>query len=161
MNLKKYLTYIILFVITLIGDIVTKSVITSKLYYGEVIPVIDGFFNIVYVLNPGAAFGFMANMNEAYRQTFFVVITIAMIALVLFIMRGEKSRLALVGYTLILSGAVGNLIDRATIGKVVDFLDFRLGSYAWPAFNVADICITVGVGLLILQMFTYKKTTQD
>ncbi len=161
MKIQKYMPYILIFIITLSLDIITKLVIKSKLMYGDLIPVIDGFFNIVYVLNPGAAFGFLGNLNDSYRQVFFVIITLIMIGIVVFIMRDEKSKVAIFGYTLILSGAVGNLIDRVHTGKVVDFLDFRLGSYAWPAFNVADICITTGVGLLILQIIFMKKEDEE
>lgn len=153
---KKY--YILLLtVLPLILDIITKYLIKTSLQLGESIPVIKGFFNIVYVLNPGAAFSILHDMNEAYRRTFFISIaSIVLVMLFIFFLK-EKRPVTLAGTALIMSGALGNLIDRINIGKVVDFLDFYVKSYHWPAFNVADICVTVGAGLLILDIIFLTK----
>jgi len=150
---------IIFIVIAIIGlDQWTKKIIITNFSLYDSVNIIDGFFNITYVLNPGAAFGFLAQMNERFRVIFFVVITILAIALVLYLLYKEKNHiLRRYAYALILAGAIGNLIDRVTIGKVVDFLDFYVGRYHWPAFNVADISISCGVGLLILDMFFEKR----
>lgn len=152
---KKYI--LLLTIIPLIIDIITKNIIKSKLMLYESIPVIDGFFNIVYVLNPGAAFSFLHDMNESYRRTFFISITIIAILVVLYIFAREKSKINIAGFALILSGAIGNLIDRIIIGKVVDFLDFYYKTYHFPAFNVADSCITIGVALIIIDMLFFSK----
>lgn len=152
---KKHI--LLLTIIPLIIDIITKNIIKSKLMLYESIPVIDGFFNIVYVLNPGAAFSFLHDMNETYRRTFFISITIIAILVVLYIFAREKSKINMAGFALILSGAVGNLIDRIIIGKVVDFLDFYYKTYHFPAFNVADSCITIGVALIIIDMLFFSR----
>lgn len=154
-NNKKYLLF--LTVIPLIIDIITKNLIKSKLMLYDAVPVIDGFFNIVYVLNPGAAFSFLHDMNESYRRLFFITVTIIAIFVVLYIFAREKSKINIAGFALILSGAIGNLIDRIIIGKVVDFLDFYYKTYHFPAFNVADSCITVGVALIIIDILFFSK----
>ena len=123
----------------------------------DAVPVIDGFFNIVDVLNPGAAFSFLHDMNESYRRLFFITVTIIAIFVVLYIFAREKSKINTAGFALILSGAIGNLIDRIIIGKVVDFLDFYYKTYHFPAFNVADSCITVGVALIIIDILFFSK----
>jgi len=149
---------IFLIVTIIVIDQWTKKVVVGRFNLYDTIAVIDGFFNITYVLNPGAAFGFLAKMSEQYRVAFFVLVTIIAVAIVVYLLIKEKSvLLRRYAYSLILAGAIGNLIDRITIGKVVDFLDFYIGKYHWPAFNVADISISVGVGLLILDMLMEKK----
>ena len=156
---KVYILF--LTIMPLIIDIITKNLIKSKLILYESIPVIDGFFNIVYVLNPGAAFSFLHDMNESYRQLFFVAVTIVAIIVVLYIFAREKSKINLTGFALILSGAFGNLLDRIFIGKVVDFLDFYYKSYHFPAFNVADSCITIGVSFIIIDMLFFNKKKSE
>jgi signal peptidase II len=135
-------------------DQITKLVIVRSLTLGQTIPVVPGLFNIVYVLNPGAAFGFLASLPDGFRNPFFVLISVA--AAVLIVAYHARHLRALVlpslGLGLILGGAVGNLIDRLRYGMVVDFLDFYLHRYHWPAFNVADSAISVGVGLMLLDM---------
>ncbi len=152
----KFIPFIIIGIVLL--DQWTKKIIVKNFSLYDSMPVIDGFFNITYVLNPGAAFGFLAKMSEQYRVFFFVVVTIIAIFLVIYLLIKEKQHiLRRYSYTLILAGAIGNLIDRITIGKVVDFLDFYISKYHWPAFNVADISISCGVGLLVLDMVLGKK----
>jgi signal peptidase II len=135
-------------------DQATKLVIVRSLRLGQGIPVIPGFFDIVFVLNPGAAFGFLATLSEDLRNPFFILISVAAIVLiVLYHTRYLRShRLVSVALGLILGGAVGNLIDRLRYGMVVDFLDVYVGRYHWPAFNVADSAISIGVGLMLLDM---------
>lgn len=139
----------------------TKVYIKNSFDLYEMKPVIDGFFSITYVLNPGAAFGMLAKLNESYRQLFFVAVTAIAIAAVVYLMIKEKEmKIRLISYTLILSGAVGNFIDRVYMGKVVDFLHFYYKQYAWPAFNVADMAISVGIGLLFLDYIILNKRTE-
>jgi signal peptidase II len=135
-------------------DLATKALVVGGLHLGDSVPVIPGLFNIVFVLNPGAAFGFLAGLPPDLRRPFFIVISLAAIALiVVYRMRYlADKRLASLALALILGGALGNLIDRLRYGMVVDFLDLYLGSYHWPAFNVADSAISVGVGLMLLEM---------
>ena len=148
----------ILFSLILILDQTTKLYIKSHFVLHESIPVIKGFFNITYVLNPGAAFGFLANLSETYRRGFFIVVTIIAILAILYLCIKESSyKLRTVAYTLILSGAFGNFIDRLYMGKVVDFLDFHIKNYHWPAFNIADSSISIGIFLLIVDLIFINK----
>jgi signal peptidase II len=136
----------------------TKIYIKNNFELYDTRPVIDGFFSITYVLNPGAAFGFLAKLNESYRQIFFIAVTFLAIAAVTYLLVKERGlKIRLVSYSLILAGAFGNFIDRIYIGKVVDFLLFYYKSFYWPAFNVADISISVGIGLLMLDYFFIKS----
>jgi signal peptidase II len=150
---KRLVKLLLLIVAVVFIDQWTKQVIHSKFELHDSVPVIDSFFNITYVLNPGAAFGFLAGLGEQYRVLFFVIITLlAIILLSYLLVREKRFVLRSYSYALILAGAIGNLIDRIRIGKVVDFLDFYVKGHHWPAFNVADISISVGVGLLILEI---------
>jgi signal peptidase II len=120
------------------------------------ITVIDGFFYITHVRNPGAAFGFLRDADPSWRIGFFIGVSVLASFLVLGFFRSipEEDRYTAASLGLIFSGAVGNLIDRVRFHEVIDFLHFRLWQgYSWPDFNVADSCIVVGVGLLMLQMF--------
>lgn len=144
--------YVALTVILL--DQATKLVIVEALRVGQGIPVIPGFFDIVFVLNPGAAFGFLATLSEGVRNPFFILITVVAVILIVFYHTRflHADRLASVALGLILGGAIGNLIDRLRYGMVVDFLDFHVSRYHWPAFNVADSAISIGVSLMFLDM---------
>ena len=143
-------------------DQLSKGAIQTNLYYGQSIPVIDGFFSIAYVKNTGAAFGFGAGAHELFRIIMFLVLPVIFCGWIfVMIIKTLKSPFYLcLAYALILAGAVGNLIDRFSLGYVVDFLLFYWKDEAnhFPAFNVADSCITVAAGLLIIDFFkTYKE----
>lgn len=139
-------------------DQYTKLYIRTHYHMYELHSVIDGFFSITYIMNKGAAFGMLAKLNESYRQTFFIIITAVAILAVFYLMVKEKGmKIRLVSYTLILAGAFGNFIDRVYMGKVTDFLLFYYKQFQWPAFNVADISISVGIGLLFLDYIILKK----
>jgi len=135
-------------------DQATKLLVQRAFRLGESLPVLPGVFNLTYVLNPGAAFGLLAGAAAAFRGPFFIAVSVLAIAVICYYharyARGYP--LPTVGLALILGGALGNLIDRLRVGMVIDFLDFYLGAYHWPAFNVADSGITVGVGLLLVEM---------
>jgi len=154
--MKKFL--LIFSALIVILDQWTKLYIKSNFELYDTKPVIDGFFSITYVLNPGAAFGFLAKLDESYRQIFFVIVTFIAIAAVTYLMVKERGmKIRLLSYTLILAGAVGNFIDRVYIGKVVDFLLFYYKSFQWPAFNVADISISIGIGILMIDYFFINR----
>lgn len=140
-------------------DQATKEIVRAAFSLGESIPVIPGFFNLTYVRNPGAAFGFLASGNPALMIPFFVVISLVVTAAIVYYYRqaDPARRLHRWGLSLILGGAIGNLIDRVRFLSVVDFLDFYAGSYHWPAFNAADSAITIGVGLVLLEIVTAKR----
>jgi signal peptidase II len=140
--------------IVILLDQATKLVIVQALRVGQGIPVIPGYFNLVFVLNPGAAFGFLATLSERVRNPFFILISVVAAILIVFYHTRflYAHRLASIALGLILGGAIGNLIDRLRYGMVVDFLDFHVSRYHWPAFNVADSAISIGVGLMLLDM---------
>jgi signal peptidase II len=110
-------------------------------------------------MNPGAAFGFLANASATFRYFFFTGITIAVILLIIYYVMKSKPQnmLMVISLTLIFAGAVGNLIDRIRFGAVVDFLDVYIGTAHWPAFNVADSAISVGAVLMIWGMITSRE----
>ena len=133
-------------------DQLTKLWIMTSFDLHQQQMVIPGFFNLVYVTNTGAAFGFLAGDKTWLRQVFFVTVSVVALVVIFFAYHHLKRQRRIFSYALglIAGGAVGNLIDRLRFGSVVDFLDFYLGSYHWPAFNAADSAITVGVGLFLL-----------
>ncbi len=135
-------------------DQATKAIILAHLPLFEAIEVIPGFFNITHVQNPGGAFGLFAEHSPFLRKFLFLVISSVAAVIVLgFYLNTPKSHPMLANsFALIFGGAVGNLIDRVRFGKVVDFLDFYLGAYHWPAFNVADSAITVGITVFALHI---------
>ena len=119
------------------------------------ISVVEGFFNITHIRNPGVAFGLFARHESEYKALFFIVISIIAIIAILSIFHQspENKRAVRIGLILIFSGAVGNLIDRILFKEVIDFLDFFYEGFHWPAFNVADACITTGVSFMIYDLF--------
>lgn len=127
------------------ADQFTKHLVLQGIPLYKTVPLIDGFFNLTYVTNTGAAFGFLAG-HEAWRHLFFLGIGgISVLAILLFYCKAGPHSLAVtLGLALVSGGALGNVWDRVQLGFVVDFLDFYLGHYHWPAFNVADSAITVG-----------------
>jgi len=140
-------------------DQITKAAITSRFFMQESYGVIDGFVNIVYVINPGAAFGFLAGASVTFRYIFFIGITVIAILLIIYYLIKSKSGsiVTVISLALIFAGAVGNLIDRIRFGAVVDFLDVYVGTWHWPAFNVADSAISIGAALMIWEMIVRRK----
>ncbi len=137
-------------IIIFVVDQLVKHLVTGSMHLGESIPVIKGIFHITYVLNPGAAFG----MLEHQRWVFILVaVTVLLVAWIFYSKLKRESNLLQAGAGLLLGGAVGNLVDRIQTGLVVDFLDFRI----WPVFNIADIAICVGAGILILDMWQRRN----
>lgn len=142
-------------VLCVLTDQATKIWVDTSLSFADRIPVIEGFFYITHVRNPGAAFSMFATMDATFRLTFFVGISLVAIGIIASFYRklAPGDRLSALALGCILGGAVGNLIDRVTRGEVVDFLHFRLWSgYSWPDFNLADTYIVVGVAFLVLEL---------
>jgi signal peptidase II len=132
-------------------DQATKILVAQTIPLYERIPVVPSFFDLTHLRNPGAAFSLFAQAPEWFRQPFFLVVTgIAIVALSVFLHHAKEEGLLLtIAVSGVLAGAIGNLIDRIVYGEVIDFLLVYWGDYHWPAFNVADACITLGViGLL-------------
>lgn len=139
--------------VVLLLDQASKLVVRLHMRVRESLPVLDGFLNIVHARNPGAAFSFLADAPAWFRGPFFVFITLAAIAAVLYVvarlpMEERLTRIALGG---VLGGALGNLVDRLRYGEVTDFIDVYWRTHHWPAFNVADSSITLAVAAVLLQ----------
>ena len=130
------------------ADLATKAWISSIFRYGEVREV-TSFFNLVLAHNTGAAFSFLAGAG-GWQRWFFTAIAVAISVAIVMILRGHAgNRLFALALALVLGGALGNLHDRVTLGYVVDFVQLHAAGYYWPAFNVADSAICVGVALLL------------
>jgi signal peptidase II len=158
---SKYGQYTKLAVISglvIILDQITKIFILKTLPLYHSITIIPGFFNITHIHNPGGAFGFMAHQNSSLRSFLFILLALIAVCLIFYFYKSTNRTHPFLasGFALILGGAIGNLIDRIRFGKVVDFLDFYVHSYHWPAFNVADSAITVGVTIFIFHLLFRK-----
>lgn len=134
-------------------DQITKQIILANFYAGEVRPVIPGLFNLVLTYNPGAAFGIFGGIADGMRELVLVFTTLLALAAVFFFLVFDyyHDRFGQVALALVVGGAIGNVVDRFMHGAVVDFLDFYLGSYHWPAFNVADSAICIGVAIVLFR----------
>lgn len=138
--------------IIFILDRFSKMLVTSKMAEGQTIPIIDKFFHITYVNNPGAAFGILAD-----KKWFFILATLIVLAVIIYLASSEdfKGRMLSITLGMITGGAMGNLLDRVRTGLVIDFLDFR---GIWPyIFNLADSAIVVGVIFLSWQILRTEK----
>jgi signal peptidase II len=140
--------------VVIILDIWTKWLVLARIDLHEAIPVIPNFFQLVHVRNTGAAFGIGANASSSLVPLLLNAGAIAVFCVVVvYALRSAVTdRLLQIGLHLILGGAIGNLLDRFRFGYVVDFLDVYVGRHHWPAFNVADSAICIGIALLFLDM---------
>jgi signal peptidase II len=156
----RYTLFVTLTILGLLFDQATKLFIDRSMQLFDSIPVVANFFNITYVRNRGAAFSFLS--EASWRLPFFIGITLvaAIAILVAFHKLRADQKLAQISLAMIFSGAVGNLIDRVRLGEVVDFLDVHWYRHHWPAFNVADSLICVGVFLLALDMLLEEKRSK-
>ena len=136
---------------TILIDQISKQLILKTFRPGEILPVIPGLFNLTLTFNPGAAFGLWSNLPSGWREVALgLSIALALVAVVVFLMHPNcQSTLARVSLSAVLGGAIGNIIDRFTYGSVVDFLDFYIGDYHWPAFNIADSAIFMGIMVVV------------
>ena len=153
----KYLILIVVSAVVLVIDQATKLSIDRSMDLHSSITVVENFFNITYLRNKGAAFGVLA--NSGYRLPFFILVSLVAIAviIVVFYRLRPDQKFTAFSLALIFSGALGNLIDRVRLGEVIDFLDAHWYSHHWPAFNIADSAICVGVFLLAIDMFIEEK----
>lgn len=129
-------------------DVASKAAISTLMPYGESIP-LTGFFNLVHVWNTGAAFSFLANAG-GWQRYFFIALAFSVSIWLTLELRKPLPALEAGAYSLILGGALGNAVDRLLRGHVVDYLDFHLGNWHWPAFNAADIGIVCGALLMVV-----------
>jgi signal peptidase II len=144
-------------------DQFTKWLVRQNIPYGAEIPIIPGFFSLVHASNTGAAFSLFTGNNF-----FFVGLAIAALAVIIFLLARDSraptaeqrlTHLSKIAFGLLASGILGNLTDRLLRGAVTDFLHFYVNEYAWPSFNVADSCICIAAGLLIVGSF--RRTQSD
>lgn len=156
----KYVTLTIISAIVLVLDQVTKIYIDRTMDLHTSITVIENFFNITYMRNKGAAFSFLSSFS--YRLPFFILISLIAVVVIIVVMYRLRpdQKFTAVSLSLIFSGALGNLIDRVRLGEVIDFLDVHWYQHHWPAFNVADSAICVGVFLLAIDMFIEERRQQ-
>ncbi len=142
-------------------DQATKALVASRLVPGESIPIVPGLFHLTLVHNTGMAFGLLSGFDVPLKAWLLTAFSVAALAAVLYYAlrspRGET--MTHLGLTLILGGAIGNIVDRARLGYVIDFLDVFFRDTHWPAFNVADSSICVGVGLLLLDSLRRHEPT--
>jgi len=146
-----------IFVMVIAADRITKLIVPHFMDLHQSIPVIPSLFSFTYVRNTGGAFGILASWDTPLRRIFFIAASVAAIILLGFLYKqsmSATSQFMRISLVFIAGGAIGNLYDRAVSGEVVDFLDFYLGSWHWPAFNVADSAIFVGAVLLAYLYFT-------
>ena len=151
---RKYWVLLIFCLGILLLDRWTKSMVVQRLPLYQRVEVIQGFFNLTHVRNTGGAFGIFGGEKGGVGSLLFVGVSLIAIGAIIFLfikIREEEKTLAL-SFSLVLSGAIGNLIDRLRYGEVVDFLDFHWSTYHWPAFNVADSAICIGIGLMALEL---------
>lgn len=152
------------FLIALVGvllDQASKLYIDSSFNLYQSVTVLENFFHITYIRNRGAAFGILS--DNALRLPFFITVSLVAIIGVIWYLRQlrDDQKLSHLALGLILSGAIGNLIDRIRLGEVIDFVDVHWYNHHWPAFNVADSAICVGVGFLLLETWREERRTKS
>jgi signal peptidase II len=154
---SKYVILMAVSAIVLVIDQATKFYIDRTMDLHTSVTVVQNFFNITYLRNKGAAFSFLAGFS--YRLPFFILISVVAVAVILVVFHRlrDDQRFTAVALALIFAGALGNLIDRVRLGEVIDFLDAHWYDLHWPAFNVADSAICVGVALLAIDMIIEER----
>jgi signal peptidase II len=155
---NKYTRLAVITAVIVILDQLSKELILTYLPLNHTVTVVPGFFNIIHIHNPGGAFGLMAHLSPSLRTVVFLFISSLAVGLIFyFYKRTPASHPWLAAaFALIFGGAIGNLIDRIRFGIVIDFLDFYVGSYHWPAFNIADSSISVGIAIFGFHLL-FKK----
>ena len=136
----------------------TKIIVQRTMALYQSIPIIDGLFNLTYVRNTGAAFGIFAGSAEIFRRPFLILVSILASGFIISLLRRLEDRQQglLSALAFVLGGAIGNLIDRIFYGEVIDFLDVYWRDYHWPAFNIADSFITVGVAIALYCLYKHE-----
>ena len=148
---RRYLILVVVASAVVMADLATKAIVEARIPLHRMIPVVDGLLALVHVRNTGAAFSLLAGAPEAVRVPLFVGVAIAAaVAVVAFVRKLDDRQWGLAAaLALVLGGAVGNLVDRLRYGAVVDFVLVYWRNWHWPAFNVADSAISVGVAVLV------------
>jgi len=148
--------------IVVVADQLSKLWVLNNMVLHESFPVISGWFNMTSVRNPGAAFGLFSTFSDTVRTSFLVGVTLlALVLLTVFYIKSKPHEgVARLAASMVVGGAIGNLIDRVRFGEVVDFLDVYVGSHHWPAFNIADSAITIGISLFVWSAWMDGKRAQ-
>ena len=155
--MTRFLLWLGVSALAIVLDQASKYAILARFSHGEARRVTD-FFDLVLVYNPGAAFSFLAE-HSGWQRWFFIILALVISAWMLTLMwRHRAEKLQPLAFALIVGGALGNVIDRLNFGAVVDFLYFHIGPYGWPAFNLADSAITLGVALMLWAQFLGSRT---
>jgi signal peptidase II len=151
--MRKY--HIIIAALIVLCDRMTKSLVAQKIALSDSVDVIPGVFRLTHVQNQGAAFGLFADSPSEWKVSMLILFSVAALAVVSALLwkNGNALNPTAIALSLVFGGALGNLWDRVASGRVVDFLDFYLGSHHWPAFNIADSAIVVGALLLLSEIF--------
>jgi signal peptidase II len=159
--MRKYHFLIAILVIVL--DRMSKWLVAGSINLHDSVPVFPGFFRLTHVQNSGAAFGLFAESSSEWKVAILILFSILALAVVSALLWKNSHSMTTtgVGLALILGGAVGNLWDRLLTGHVVDFFDFYLGSYHWPAFNVADSAIVIGALLLVAEILFARSPAEQ
>ena len=158
--------YVFLFFVSgvlVIMDQYSKLMVSLHIPLNYSVKVVEGFFSLTHIRNSGVAFGLFASQQSEYKALMFVAIsTVAIIAiLVIFHQTPKEKKMVQMGLVLIFSGAIGNLIDRVLHGEVIDFVDFFINRHHFPAFNIADSCITIGVTLMVIDLFCGEASSES
>ena len=140
-------------------DRLTKWIIETNVSFADSYRVIPNFFDIVHSQNRGIAFGFFNDGATSLSTALLSLFSLAAVLVIAALLwnAGRLDRLSVAGLALILGGAAGNLFDRIVWGRVTDFLEFYVGSYHWPTFNVADSAVVIGSGLLLLELLRQRR----
>lgn len=153
---KKYIILVALSALIIAVDQLIKMYIHTHFQLGESTPVVPGFFNLTYVRNFGAAFGFLNQSHPTFREIFFLIMPPVALVIILMILKGvpDEDTPQILALSSVFGGAIGNYIDRLRFRYVIDFLDFHWKEvYTYPAFNVADMAIVCGVTVLLILMY--------
>lgn len=157
---KSMAAWLWLSLVIVIADLYTKHLASSMLDYATPVPVLP-FFNFTLLHNTGAAFSFLASESGWQRWFFAILAAVVSGVLIRWLVTLRDDRWLAIAISLVLGGAIGNLYDRITLGYVVDFLHFYWQNYHFPAFNIADSAITVGAGMMILDIFRQKDESEE
>ena len=162
---RKYWVLLVACLLVLSLDQYTKYTVQKNLPLHQRVEVIPGLFNLTHVRNTGGAFGILGGSRGGMGKVFFVSVSLIAVGAILFLLRRirEDEKILALSFSFVLAGAIGNLIDRLRYGEVIDFLEFYYSSFYWPAFNIADSAICVGIGLMAVEMLLrdHKKNPRS
>jgi signal peptidase II len=157
MDLKKYLNFSIIIVSIWLLDQGTKWFVLNYMEPYKKVVKITSFLNLIHIRNPGLTFGLLADKDDMIQLFLIVFTVIAIVLIICFYFTSKSSAFKMWGCALLIGGAVGNLTDRLLYRNVVDFIDFHLERYHWPAFNIADSSISIGICLILWYFFKEKR----